>query len=65
MSKFLKLKMTNLLVLAILSSENVSQLHQRHVEPNFWIVQLLGGYLFYVSTFIEHCIRRKTKTIRK
>lgn len=47
MNKFLKLKMTNLLVLGILSSENVSQLHQRHVEPNFWIVQLLGGCFTY------------------
>lgn len=61
MSKFLKLKMTNLLILGILSSENVRQPHQRHVGLNFWIVQLLGGYLFYVSTFIEHCIRRKIK----
>lgn len=53
--------MTNLLILGILSSESMRQLHQRHVEPNFWIVQLLGGYLVYVSTSIEYYIKRKIK----
>lgn len=47
MSKFLKLKMTNLLNVGILSSENTRQLRQRQVDHNFWIGQLWGGYLFF------------------
>lgn len=65
MSKFLKLKMTNLLTLGILSSKNMNvkrrQQPQKPVDHNFWMLLLLVDYLFYISASIEHCIKGKIK----